>query len=244
MTSGDHRSDSQSYEETHVHQVYEKIASHFSSTRYKPWPIVERFLRDLPDGSIGLDVGCGNGKYLAVNPKVFIVASDRSTNLAKIASQRQPHTAVVADNLSLPHPSNSFDFAISIAVIHHLSTPTRRIQAVAAIFDTIRASTPASGKSRTEYQYGGKVLIYVWALEQKTSRRGWDEGNDQDVMVPWVMKQKAAGSSTEESRTFNRYYHLYRQGELEHDIVEAGGQVVDSGYEKDNWWAIAVRSPA
>lgn len=43
----------------------------------QPWPIVERFLNELLDGSIGLDVGCGNGKYLAVNPKIFIVASDR-----------------------------------------------------------------------------------------------------------------------------------------------------------------------
>ena len=76
------------YEEQHVHQVYEQIASHFSETRYKPWPIVERFLKALPQGSIGLDVGCGNGKYLTVNPNIFIVASDRSVQ--KIALQLEP----------------------------------------------------------------------------------------------------------------------------------------------------------
>ena len=65
------------YEEQHVHQVYEQIASHFSSTRYKPWPIVGRFLNELDPGSVGLDVGCGNGKYLTVNPRIFIIASDR-----------------------------------------------------------------------------------------------------------------------------------------------------------------------
>jgi tRNA (uracil-5-)-methyltransferase TRM9 len=43
----------------------------------QPWPIVERFLTEQPDGAIGADVGCGNGKYLAVNKKVFIVGSDR-----------------------------------------------------------------------------------------------------------------------------------------------------------------------
>lgn len=43
----------------------------------QPWPIVKRFLNELHDGSIGLDVGCGNGKYLGINPKIFIVASDR-----------------------------------------------------------------------------------------------------------------------------------------------------------------------
>lgn len=43
----------------------------------QPWPIVERFLKEQKDGAIGADVGCGNGKYLAVNPRVFIVGSDR-----------------------------------------------------------------------------------------------------------------------------------------------------------------------
>ena len=230
MTSNAPKGNSGQYEETHVHQVYEEIASHFSSTRYKPWPIVERFLQDLAPGSIGLDIGCGNGKYLAVNPDIFIVASDRSVNLAKIASQHQPHSSLVADNLSLPHPLRFFDFAISIAVVHHLSTPQRRIQAVMANLELLRRSTEA--------ETGGRALIYVWALEQKHSRRGWDEGDNQDVIVPWVMKQ-----GSEEGKTFSRYYHLYRQGELEHDIVEAGGLVLEAGYEKDNWWAIATPKP-
>ena len=87
-------------------------------------------------------------------------------------------------------------------------------------------------------------MIYVWALEQKGSRRGWDEGHDQDVMVPWVMKgQKQPGAEPEQApstdQTFYRYYHLYRKGELESDIQSAGGEIVEAGYEKDNWWAIA-----
>ena len=61
-------------------------------------------------------------------------------------------------------------------------------------------------------------------------------------MVPWVMKQKSERGRDVEEKTFNRYYHLYRRGELEQDIVSGGGTVVESGYEKDNWWAIAVRA--
>lgn len=57
-------------------------------------------------------------------------------------------------------------------------------------------------------------------------------------MVPWVIKGK---TSIEQDRTYDRYYHLYHAGELERDIAAAGGKVIDSGYEKDNWWAIAVR---
>ncbi|MCJ1343239.1 tRNA methyltransferase, has a role in tRNA modification [Peltigera leucophlebia] len=233
------QAESEEYEDKHVHQVYEQIASHFSATRYKPWPIVEKFLLDLPDGSVGLDVGCGNGKYLGVNPKLFVIGSDRSSNLAKIASHNQPQVSVIADNLSLPHPPSSFDFAISIAVVHHLSTRTRRVGAISAILETLRpptadlsVTTPAGSPAKA------RALIYVWALEQKHSRRGWDEHDEQDVMVPWVTKHQ---DSNRASTMFNRYYHLFRQGELEEDIDQAGGVVETSGYERDNWWAIAVR---
>ena len=157
----------------------------------------------------------------------------RSTNLAKIAEKHEPHSVIVADNLSLPHPPNSFDFAISIAVIHHLSTPSRRIAAITAILEILR---PSSTTPEAEFD-GGKVLIYVWALEQKGSRRGWDEGHEQDVMVPWVMKGKDI-----EENTFYRYYHLYKKGELDENVREAGGVVLDAGYEKDNWWVVAGKS--
>ena len=162
---------------------------------------------------------------------VLLVSSE---NLVRIASKHKVHTAIVADNLSLPHPKHIFDFAISIAGIHHLSTPARRIEAVEAILETLRRPSANSSVA------GGKALIYVWALEQKNSRRGWGEDDEQDVMVPWVMKQKDATSGGEECRTFQRYYHLYRKGELEENITKAGGSVVESGYEKDNWWAIAT----
>ena len=100
--------------------------------------------------------------------------------------------------------------------------------------------------------------MYVWALEQAGSRRGWggegDKG-EQDVMVPWVLsaprrvKQRGSGEGEEENgveeekgrRTFERYYHLYRKGELEADVAAAGGLVLEAGYEKDNWWAVIGR---
>ncbi|KIJ44389.1 hypothetical protein M422DRAFT_228498, partial [Sphaerobolus stellatus SS14] len=52
------------HENTHVHEVYDEIAPHFSQTRYKPWPIIAEFLGSLTAGSVGLDSGTGNGKYL------------------------------------------------------------------------------------------------------------------------------------------------------------------------------------
>ncbi|KAJ2021670.1 tRNA methyltransferase, has a role in tRNA modification, partial [Coemansia sp. S610] len=35
-------------EEQYVHAVYNEIAAHFSDTRFKPWPVIERYLLALP----------------------------------------------------------------------------------------------------------------------------------------------------------------------------------------------------
>ncbi len=157
----------------------------------------------------------------------------RSEALVKIAAKHEAHSALVADNLMLPHPAACFDFAISVAVIHHLSTTSRRVQAIAAILETLKKRcSPATASA--------KALICVWALEQKQSRRGWGENDEQDVMVPWIMKEHSSGPVTASQMTFHRYYHLYKAGELQQDITAAGGIIVESGYEKDNWWAIAM----
>src|ERR1700720_3105541 len=57
---------------------------------FKPWPIIAHFLSTLPTGSIGLDSGTGNGKYLPLplhRPpgSVYTIGLDRSRNLLEIA---------------------------------------------------------------------------------------------------------------------------------------------------------------
>ncbi|KAK3293413.1 S-adenosyl-L-methionine-dependent methyltransferase [Chaetomium fimeti] len=294
--------EAEAYERTHVHGVYEAIAPHFSATRYKPWPAVGSFLRSRAAGAVGLDVGCGNGKYLGVNPDVFMLGSDRSPSLIALARDRcmqlqaqQGNAAeagtggeaggavvatdvLVADGLLLPFRERAADFVICVAVIHHMSTRARRQEAIRQLLRCVRLGEVG--------QTGGQVLVYVWALEQNASRRGWDEGGEQDLLVPWVLKsqqkqpkqqkpQKRAlaqnqaigggdavdkGGETPPSPTpagpaepgtplshtdpvFQRYYHLYRKGELEEDVLAAGGVVVSSGYERDNWWVVAANEP-
>lgn len=79
---------SPSVEKEHVHDVYDVIATHFSATRYKPWPVVDDYISSRPLYSIGADVGCGNGKYLGVNKSVFLLGSDHSSKLCEICLQR------------------------------------------------------------------------------------------------------------------------------------------------------------
>ncbi|KAM9317771.1 tRNA (carboxymethyluridine(34)-5-O)-methyltransferase alkbh8 [Pholidichthys leucotaenia] len=138
-------------EEEYVHRVYDAIASHFSSTRHSPWPRVCHFLSSLSPGSVLVDVGCGNGKYLGVNPEITAVGCDRSSALVQICAERGFHV-FVSDALSIPLRTASCEACISIAVIHHFSTEERRL---AAVKELVRLLKP-----------GGRALIYVWAFEQ------------------------------------------------------------------------------
>ncbi|KAI8914883.1 hypothetical protein PhCBS80983_g05132 [Powellomyces hirtus] len=228
-------------EQTHVHNVYNIIAGHFSATRYKPWPVVDDFLRGLEKGSVGADVGCGNGKYLGVNPDVFTIGSDRSDKLIDICRERG-FEAMVCDNLKLPYRDNCFDFLTSIAVIHHMSSPDRRLMAVNELIRVLRP--------------GGRLLIFVWAFEQeKRSRRRFEE---QDVFVPWKMPKNvylpegSAAANTTPNTTveeeggdvvYQRYYHLFKEGELEEIVGRSEGAIIDmSGYDRDNWYVIVTKA--
>uniref|UniRef100_A0A3P8THT8 tRNA (carboxymethyluridine(34)-5-O)-methyltransferase n=1 Tax=Amphiprion percula TaxID=161767 RepID=A0A3P8THT8_AMPPE len=249
------RADAARLEEEYVHRVYDAIASHFSSTRHSPWPRVCHFLTSLPPRSVLADVGCGNGKYLGVNPDV-IVGCDRSSALIQICAERGFHT-FVSDALSVPLRTASCDACISIAVVHHFSTQERRL---AAVRELVRLLKP-----------GGRALIYVWAFEQEynkqkskylkennkdrvtdgklsvhTNRTAF---NTQDLLVPWHLKEgkkrgdEESGDKLESgpAPVFHRYYHVFQQGELEQLCAQVNGVKVQSSYHDQGNWCVILQ---
>ncbi|KAG9264623.1 putative tRNA methyltransferase 9-like protein [Astyanax mexicanus] len=152
-------------ERDHVHSVYEKIAPFFNDSRYKAWPRVRQFLLEQEPGSIVADVGCGNGKYLHINERIYKLGCDVCRPLVDSAGSRG-HEVQLCDGLRLPYRNACFDAVLSIAVIHHMSTRERRIRALREMARTLRV--------------GGRIMIYVWAMEQK--RRKFEK---QDIFVPW-----------------------------------------------------------
>ncbi|XP_026479271.1 alkylated DNA repair protein alkB homolog 8-like [Ctenocephalides felis] len=138
-------------ERIHVHSVYEQIASHFSDTRHKPWPNVEKFIQTIPVGGILIDVGCGNGKYFKSGSSIVQIGCDRSENLSSLCFSRG-FQVCTCNCLTLPFRDNIADAAISIAVIHHLANEERRIQAIQQIARILKKD--------------GVALIYVWAKNQ------------------------------------------------------------------------------
>ena len=198
-------------------------------------------------------------------PNHQISSSSQHASSSGAGSKVSTATVIVADTLSLPHPDYTFDFAICIAVIHHLSTRERRVQAISDIVSKLRTRSGgrSSEEGRTisqregealgrnpdrkdagedrrpgksnlswgeqspngdeqheeqsiESEFGsaaavddstssgaqpGQALIFVWALEQRSSRRGFDTGDSQDQLVPWVLKPGRDAGSTKQRRS-------------------------------------------
>ena len=156
-----------------VHSFYDTVATHFSHTRHSPWPRVEAYVRSLRAGCRVLDVGCGNGKYMGVNPSLRMVGCDISERLVAICRQKG-FDAEVGDCQQLRWQAGEFDCIICVALMHHLSSEERRLQALREILRVLRV--------------GGELMVTAWAQEQEgDSRRRFDT---QDVLVPWTLPQQ------------------------------------------------------
>jgi ubiquinone/menaquinone biosynthesis C-methylase UbiE len=134
------------------------------NNNYTAWPKVEKFINNLNDHSLIADIGCGEGKYLNINKNIMTIGCDYSIKLCKLATTNSSNV-IVCDNLSLPFKNELFDAVISIGVIHHFSTKKRRIEALKELVRIVKVD--------------GKVMIYVWAMEQRSRKF-----NAQDILVP------------------------------------------------------------
>jgi tRNA (uracil-5-)-methyltransferase TRM9 len=186
----------QDHEDLHVHVVYDQIASHFSSTRYKvcpyflnvdsdvlqtqPWPVVAEFLSNIPAGWIGLDSGTGNGKYLQLpsDPpgKTWMIGLDRSRKLLEIAKNAGEERREVVLGDVLGHGWRAGTFVRAAVLPLRLTARLeshRPSQDYAISIATIhhlstyeRRQLAVQSLLHCVSPEHGRVLIYVWAIEQ------------------------------------------------------------------------------
>ena len=196
------------FEKKSVLDIYNSISGHFNNTRHFIWPSVKQFLETIPKYSIVADIGCGNGKNMTyLNNDHIFIGTDFSIELLKICKEKQLET-VAANNCTLPYKDNSFDSAISIAVIHHLSTPELR---QLAINEIIRITKP-----------NGLIMIQVWAFEREYNTKY----ETQDAMIPW---------KTKDNKIYNRFYYLFKENELDKMISLNKVELILSYKERDNY---------
>ncbi|XP_035899352.1 dentin sialophosphoprotein isoform X2 [Anopheles stephensi] len=194
MTERSGRTDSSgrsaALERAYVHDVYENCEEPNGQIR----PKVAQFLGGLEPGSLVCDVGCGNGRYLSgFNPLIYTIGVDRCYRLTQVAHGKGGEVAI-CDNLELPFRDESFDAVLSLAVVHHFATTERRVGAIRELARILRI--------------GGRVIITVWALEQRHRRF-----ESQDVLVPWQPPRTKTGgiSDDEDDDDFLPPYHAYTE---------------------------------
>jgi tRNA (uracil-5-)-methyltransferase TRM9 len=200
-------------EQTHVHDVYDSIAEHFSETRYKPWAGVRKFLAGVTAGSTILEIGCGNGKNLGERPDCTVFGCDPCRSLLEFAQAQNPNANLcVANGLALPYTDKSMDVVLSIAVFHHLATVDARRQFLREFARV--------------YNGRGGGMITVWSHD--SIEPSWKPlGQRGDYLVPWHHKQSGA--------IYQRYYHVFDKEELV-ELFAGILPIRDIIMECDNWY--------
>jgi ubiquinone/menaquinone biosynthesis C-methylase UbiE len=112
---------------------------------------------DLPPNSVGIDVGCGSGRWsVMAAPKVgHLHLLDASADALAVARQNLAQAVNVSFHLAsvgnIPLDDNSLDFAFSLGVLHHVPDTAAAIRAIA-----------------TKLRVGAPFLVYLYyALDNR-----------------------------------------------------------------------------
>jgi SAM-dependent methyltransferase len=189
--------------------VYEEIADSWDNLRQKPmFPEWLEYLKNRWKNGILIDLGCGNCRNLKVFSKCFgLHGTDISKSMirfAKIYANKNEFKAcfTISDIINLPYKNESFDFALLIAVVHHLGTEMERYKALKELKRVLKPN--------------GEAFITVW---NKWQRRFLFK--PKDIFVPW----KKSG------KIYNRYYHLFSCRELKNLLKNTGFEIIELGSE-------------
>ena len=178
----------------------------------------------------------------------------------KHALSARPAVAV-ADCIHLPLRTGSCDAAICIAVMHHLSTVGRRIRCLAELARVVKVggminvqawALEQENDSKRKF-HGTDVLVPFNAQPKylQASAKKEEENGKQSKAVPGAKGKGVAemlseaydGAEFDSKKNlviFQRYCHMYRQGELEELVSQVQGlELLQSAYEKGNHVVLA-----
>jgi ubiquinone/menaquinone biosynthesis C-methylase UbiE len=223
MTGGDSQTPVDHHRDTErIREVYDDIASHFAKTREYAWPEVEAFVGERTPATTGLDIGCGNGRHMAVlDRKVdHVVGVDVSRNLLREATARCSREEwdggfVAGDAARLPIAGDAVDIAVYVATVHHLPTRDRR-----------RASLDELARVLRE---GGRALVSAWSTTHERFETDAPVEEGFDTTVDWTLPG---------GETVPRYYHIYAPAEFDADLEKSALRVCRSFLSSGNCYAV------
>ena len=224
-------------------------------------------------GALVADVGCGNGKnapavvrFGQTRGGAEVIGCDFSIPLLEICATERGDERVeafAADAASLPMRSSCFDAALNIAVLHHASTSFRRRALVSETMRLLRVGGVAlfyawaleqetGGVSGHRFESQDVLVPFHKRAEtvgkkkkEKTLSEDAEDGDrdqDQDAKVSEGEDQKVSPEDGA-ARVFQRYCHVYKEGELESlfDHLREWCRVDRVYYDCGNWCAEVTR---
>ncbi len=186
-----------------IRMVYDAIASGWYHVRQRSITDLSEVMAWKP-GKL-LDIGCGTAAYLKdlQNLGFRCIGVDLSGKTLSWATQWKKrlglnYPLVQGDALALPFKSRGFDYAMCVAVIHHLDSAKKRIKALKEM--------------RRVLKKGGRGMITVWNKNQPRFKN-----KKKDAIIPW----------THEGKKYYRYYHLFDKKELGTLIRKSGLELLE-----------------
>lgn len=199
-----------------VRDTYDRIASHFASTREYTWPEIDAFVADR-QGTIGLDLGCGNCRHaeLLADRTDRVLGIDISRNVLETGRERAADRSFAVDLVQgegsrIPVQTGTVDLAVYVATLHHLPTRDARIQSLDDLARVLSAD--------------GRGLVSVWS----TTHDRFEETAGFDTTVEWTLP---------DGETVDRFYHIYDPEEFEDDLAASALEIVDWELASGNCYA-------
>ncbi len=191
--------------------VFDSIANEWEEYRSHPNTALKFFLPQVAGDDAVLEAGCANGRNLpplAAKARI-VIAFDISPALVKFALARiaglDNATAFKGSVTAIPLPESHFDKIFCLAVLHHLSTPESRAQAMAELYRVLKP--------------GGLLFVTVWNRHQKK----FENLTQADAIVNWKNKS---------GETVKRFYHFFEEDEFRGLAEKAGFEVNEVFYDK------------
>ena len=192
-----------------------RVAAHGHHHAYL-FPVVSRFLSEVPRGAAVLDLGCGNGSFLSLfqNRGWQLYGADFSPTGIEVARSTYPgiefflsDASAVDSNGGLPAHIGSLDAVISTEVIEHLYHPRGFVKNIRGLLKPggiVVITTPYHGYLKNlALALTGKMDSHHTALwdhghikfwSQKTLTALLEEAGFQDLQfagagrLPWLWK--------------------------------------------------------
>ncbi|SEK53033.1 class I SAM-dependent methyltransferase [Haloferax larsenii] len=204
-----------------VRETYDRIASHFASTREYPWPEVESFVTESTADSPAtraLDLGCGNGRHVELlsSHATDVVGLDVSRGLLLEATSRASERdfearLVQGDAARLPFSDDAFDLAVYVATLHHLAPRETRVESLNELARVLDSD--------------GRAVVSAWSTAHDT----FDREDGFDTEVDWTLPG---------GETVPRFYHIYAPDEFDEDLAASDLSVVESRVSSGNCYAV------